>query len=86
MMVLSDAKGVALIFEDEAVLDKTIERLRVLRDFKREKPEQYPAVFTYTHEGLPAHHASQLHDQAWWMGFAVQGKKQPGGSRPAEDS
>ncbi len=85
--VVSDARGFALIFESEALLDRAIASLTALRDFKRAQNKSYPAVFTYTSERMSGSESKQFHDEVFWMGFSVQGQPRPGepGSGPRED-
>ena len=78
MKVIADARGFALVFETEEMLDRTIDHLQALRDWKRMNNKEYPAVFTYTSEALPKGASDALHDQAWWMGFSVKGRPMPG--------
>ncbi len=60
------------------MLDRTIDNLQALRDWKRANDKPYPAVFTYTNEAMPRAACQQLHDQAWWMGYSVKGPTKPG--------
>lgn len=75
--VLADSRGFGLLFKDEVTLGTAIEALTELKAWKREHGSHYPAVYIHTTDRLSREDIEQFHDEIWWMGFAVEGGRQP---------
>lgn len=72
MKALADPRGLAIIFERKAELEWVRDRVTEMLEDDRERPLEWPAVLTFSSPALPSEAQAELHQQAWWMGMAVQ--------------